>query len=357
MATLAQNAPVEQTALITVPFHGNNLFIVNHNNEPYTPMKPIVEGMGLDWAAQFTKLKQRFASTIVEIAMVANDGKERLMTCLPLRKLFGWLNSISPNKVNPEIRDTVIMYQNECDDALYAYWTKGVDINPHATQQALPTPPTNLHLALTKTIKAIGKGSRQNYSTLYTRVYDKFQVNSYKELTVEQCQAAIEFVKSVEGEFIGRDKIAAPKDKINDGEHYFVVKDGVVLWEKTLKSHCDDIPENVIQNPALMLEHIRQVVGEFVGKGALPAPKPSLDINYPAITARPPKSFNANQHWFKADDFVDGNFDPVRDFLIGLETAGYEVTGLQIINQAKTWVIQQQAKAIKQIDKGYRYIG
>lgn len=281
MATLAQNAPVEQTALITVPFHGNNLFIVNHNNEPYTPMKPIVEGMGLDWAAQFTKLKQRFASTIVEIAMVANDGKERLMTCLPLRKLFGWLNSISPNKVNPEIRDTVIMYQNECDDALYAYWTKGVAINPHATQQALPTPPTNLHLALTKTIKAIGKGSRQNYSTLYTRVYDKFQVNSYKELTVEQCQAAIEFVKSVEGEFIGRDKIAAPKDKINDGEHYFVVKDGVVLWEKTLKSHCDDIPENVLQNPALMLEHIRQVVGEFVGKGALPAPKPTLDIHFP----------------------------------------------------------------------------
>lgn len=46
----------------------------------------------------------------------------------------------------------------------------------------------------------------------------------------------------------------------------------------------------------------------------------------------------------------------MRDFLIGLETAGYEVTGLQIINQAKTWVIQQQAKAIKQIDKGYRYI-
>ena len=223
-------------------------------------------------------------------------------------------------------------------------------------QQVLPILPKNPHLAIRRAVEAIGKGDRVVYKAVYNKLYEKFQVNSYKELTVEQCQAAIEFIKSVEGEFIGRDKIAAPKDKINDGEHYFVVKDGVVLWEKTLKSHCDDIPENVIQNPALMLEHIRQVVGEFVGKGALPAPKPSLDINYPAITARPPKSFNANQHWFKADDFVDGNFDPVRDFLIGLETAGYEVTGLQIINQAKTWVIQQQAKAIKQIDKGYRYI-
>ncbi len=46
---------------INVPFHGAELYVVNHNGEPYTPMKPIVEGMGMDWASQFTKLKQRFA--------------------------------------------------------------------------------------------------------------------------------------------------------------------------------------------------------------------------------------------------------------------------------------------------------
>ncbi|ENM5751831.1 hypothetical protein CW613_000002 [Vibrio mimicus] len=32
---------------ITVPFHGSSLFIVEHNGEPYTPMKHIVEGMGM----------------------------------------------------------------------------------------------------------------------------------------------------------------------------------------------------------------------------------------------------------------------------------------------------------------------
>ncbi|EHL5742720.1 hypothetical protein KEB67_005058, partial [Escherichia coli] len=45
--------------MITVPFHGDSLYVVNHNGEPYVPMKPIVEGMGLAWAPQFTKLKQR----------------------------------------------------------------------------------------------------------------------------------------------------------------------------------------------------------------------------------------------------------------------------------------------------------
>lgn len=52
------------------------------------------------------------------------------MVCLPLRKLAGWLQTISPNKVKPEIRDRVIQYQNECDDVLYDYWTKGVAVNP-----------------------------------------------------------------------------------------------------------------------------------------------------------------------------------------------------------------------------------
>lgn len=38
---------------ITVPFHGSNLLIIEHNDQPYTPMKVIVENMGLAWQAQF----------------------------------------------------------------------------------------------------------------------------------------------------------------------------------------------------------------------------------------------------------------------------------------------------------------
>lgn len=108
-----------------VSFHGTELFIVEYEGQPYTPMKPIIEAMGLAWGAQFIKLKQKFAITISEIEIVANDGKTRLMTCLPVRKLAAWLYSIHANKVKPEIRDTVIMYQNECDDVLWNYWTKG----------------------------------------------------------------------------------------------------------------------------------------------------------------------------------------------------------------------------------------
>ncbi len=104
--------------------------------------------------------------------------------------------------------------------------------------------------------------------TLYNRLYRRFNVNSYKDIPADQSQAAIDYLK----------RMAQPHTKkasltINDGEHYFVVKDGVVIWEKVLKPHCNDIPSNALKDPQLMLEHIRQVVGEFVGKQALPVPR------------------------------------------------------------------------------------
>lgn len=107
----------------TIFFHNANLSIVEHNGQPYVPMRPVVEGMGLAWQAQFDKLKQRFGSVVMEIMTTGKDGKQYQMLCLPLKKLFGWLMTISPNKVKPELRDTVIKYQEECDDVLWDYWT------------------------------------------------------------------------------------------------------------------------------------------------------------------------------------------------------------------------------------------
>lgn len=96
-----------QITTINVPFHGASLYIVNYNDEPYTPMKPIVEGMGITWQGQLEKIKSRFPKGVTEIVIPSVGGKQA-MTCLSLRKLNGWLQTISPNKVKPEIRDKVI---------------------------------------------------------------------------------------------------------------------------------------------------------------------------------------------------------------------------------------------------------
>ena len=123
------------STLINVPFHGSNLLVVGHNNEPYIPMKPIVEGIGLNWKTQYRKLAGNSDRwSMVMMTTVASDNKNRETTCIPLRKLFGWLQTLQPNRIREEIRDKVIQYQNECDDVLWRYWNQ-------ETNQ-LPTPST-----------------------------------------------------------------------------------------------------------------------------------------------------------------------------------------------------------------------
>ncbi|MDT3722922.1 phage antirepressor N-terminal domain-containing protein [Pseudomonas oryzihabitans] len=122
--------------LFPVSFHGDTVVLVGQDNEPYVAMKPIVANMGMDWPTQYVKLTERFSSTIGEIPTVGEDGKTRNMICLPLKKLPAWLYSISPNKVAPELREKVIRYQEECDNALWNYWTQGVAERPGAAANA-----------------------------------------------------------------------------------------------------------------------------------------------------------------------------------------------------------------------------
>jgi phage antirepressor YoqD-like protein len=125
--------------LMPVPFRNATLFLADVDGIPYAPMKPIVEGMGMSWAAQTVKLNSNKARWGVSIIETPADPQP--MLCIPLRKLPGWLMTISQNKVKPEIRETVIAYQNECDDALWDYWSKG-----HAERK--PTTPQSFADAL-----------------------------------------------------------------------------------------------------------------------------------------------------------------------------------------------------------------
>nr|WP_171950913.1 phage antirepressor N-terminal domain-containing protein [Escherichia coli] len=195
---------------INVPFHGAELYVVNHNGEPYTPMKPIVEGMGMDWASQFTKMKQRFKTCIVKIIMqLPGDEQRREIICLALRKLAGWLQTISPNKVRPEIRDKVIQYQEECDDVLYEYWTKGHVVNPRKAKKALPGKiTTEQQEAIKQLVMSRGQSLPKEKQakamiTMWSSLKSHFGC-SYKEIDEDQFAEALSLVARVplEGEHL-----------------------------------------------------------------------------------------------------------------------------------------------------------
>lgn len=64
------------TDLLPVPFRETTLYLVDHQGQPYTPMKPIVEGMGLAWAPQFSKLtedEKRWSITMIVMVAVLQD--------------------------------------------------------------------------------------------------------------------------------------------------------------------------------------------------------------------------------------------------------------------------------------------
>ncbi|EPT1000583.1 phage antirepressor N-terminal domain-containing protein, partial [Escherichia coli] len=195
---------------MNVPFHGAELYVVNHNGEPYTPMKPIVEGMGLDWKSQHKKISQRFSKGMVEIT-IPSAGGVQAMICMALRKLAAWLNSISPNKVRPEIREKVIQYQEECDDVLYEYWTKGHVVNPRKAKKALPGKITKEQQeAIKQLVMSRGQSLPKEKQakamiTMWSSLKSHFGC-SYKEISEEQFTEALSLAARIplEGEFIGK---------------------------------------------------------------------------------------------------------------------------------------------------------
>lgn len=211
---LTMNSIATQISTINVPFHGDNLYLVNFNGEPHVPMKPVVEGMGLAWQPQHEKLKTRFNKGITEI-VIPTKGGEQSMTCLAFRKFAGWLHTINVGKVRPELREKVARYQEECDDVLYQYWNKGEVKNPR--KKTTVDERTPLRDAVNMLVGK--KGLR--YDDAYTMVHQRFNIDSIDELDLDQIPLAVEYIHRVvlDGEFMPKQQdLPAFKQQFSDEE-------------------------------------------------------------------------------------------------------------------------------------------
>ncbi|WP_111860607.1 phage antirepressor N-terminal domain-containing protein [Acinetobacter sp. CFCC 10889] len=193
---------------ITVPFHNAELYIVEHEGQPYTPMKPIVDGMGLDWKSQFVKLKQRFIKGMVEITIPTKGGLQTML-CLMLRKLPAWLYSVNANKVKPELRSTVIKYQEECDDVLWDYWTKGQAVNPRTTKVER-TPLHDAHAML------VAKTKHLSSSDAWKLILQRFDVKSIKDIPYDAIPVAVEYVHHLIALYSNADKKQPSEDYLQN---------------------------------------------------------------------------------------------------------------------------------------------
>lgn len=110
------------TSLIPIDFHSDRIFLLEQDGEPFVPMKPICDALGLDWKSQHRKLTSGDRDWRCGHMTIPSAGGPQEMLCLPLMLLPAWLFSVSPARVKPELKDKLIAYQAECADVLWRHF-------------------------------------------------------------------------------------------------------------------------------------------------------------------------------------------------------------------------------------------
>jgi len=120
--------------LIKVNFKSDKLDIIEESKA--IVVKDICENLGIAFKPQFEKLKsdESYESKLIKVQ--TRGGLQEVLT-IPLSKLDGWLFSINPNKVKPEVKQKLIEYKKECFNVLNNYFNQGIAINHRASDTDL----------------------------------------------------------------------------------------------------------------------------------------------------------------------------------------------------------------------------
>lgn len=181
--------------LSPITFHGDTIFCFTYENQPYTPMKPIVENMGISWQGQQAKLTTNAERWGIKMILIPTASGQQNMLCMPVRKLPAYLATINPKKVRLELRTKIELYQNESDDALWDYWMKGraERPSPDDTRPSRRTAPERK--ALTAIINTWVGMAPIHYASARSQVNAHFGVASVDALTIGQVKEAIQWVQ------------------------------------------------------------------------------------------------------------------------------------------------------------------
>ena len=130
--TVQVDVPVEQES---VPFYGRSLVAVRlEDGRIGAVLRWLCEGLGLDANAQMQRIRRKTALfDSLLMVRVETEGGPQAMPALTLDVLPGWLFGIDENRVKPEARADVILFQRECVRVLAEHFAR-------KARAALPAP-------------------------------------------------------------------------------------------------------------------------------------------------------------------------------------------------------------------------
>lgn len=287
MNTIAKNLPIDNNVK-TISFNGSELITVKLNEIIYTAIRPIVEAMGLNWGSQSAKLKKNKEKfNCCDIATVGQDGKNRTMLCIPIRKLNGWLFSINPEKVRADIRETVIKYQEECFEVLYNYWHNGIAVNSRPTTKDERTPLKNAVNML------VGK-SNLTYSEIYKMVHQYMGVTSITDIPLDDLPKAVEYIHSL---ILKVEPQVIDESRLLHNEFLKTAKNEIIDYVRDLEHTIKQLSGEYPKYPDFNESEICQA---FV-VSMLRSHKMMFTIDY---NSRPNITFVPNDHWIITDENI-----------------------------------------------------
>ena len=97
---------MNDTSPVPVPFHGTTLYLVDLDGVPYVPLKPVIEGMGLNWSLWRRNLSLDSHRWGLVSLGVRIDGFSRSMLSIPLANFQKWIRTIDldrPDRIDPRM--------------------------------------------------------------------------------------------------------------------------------------------------------------------------------------------------------------------------------------------------------------
>lgn len=249
--------PVEER---TVTFYGDEIKGVVVTTTPsdqavYVPVRPLCDYLGLNWDGQRRRiLRDPVLSAEAASVEIETPGGPQEMTCIPLDFLNGWLFGISASRVKEEIRERLITYQRECYRVLAEAFQRPAVADPLSQVEELgralitlareqrefdyrlstteenvagietrvvaleervaPGEPVTEEQAahISQAVKAIAykladQSGRNEYGGVYSELYRRFGVTSYKNIPAGRFDEAMEFLTEWWQQVAGTDDI------------------------------------------------------------------------------------------------------------------------------------------------------
>jgi hypothetical protein len=110
----------------TVDFNGDLLTLIVFDENVYVPIKPITDGMGINYQGQVTKLYKHDKDFVYYVNIEANSKKALL--CLPLWRINIWLKGISVKKSSFSALKKILAYQSGCEGVLLAAYADNTNV-------------------------------------------------------------------------------------------------------------------------------------------------------------------------------------------------------------------------------------